>query len=498
MNDKLTAFLRTKPPTFAGSCNPLDADDWLRVIQRKLEPFECQGRDKVLLAAHQLIGTALAWWENYCAAAEDASTITWEEFVREFRRYHIPSATMKCKADEFRALQQGSMTVEEYTHRFMELARYAPEEVNDDDKKQDMFKKGLNPELRTLLTPQIYLDFNTLMNKAILTERAKTEERKDNKRKFLESKACQQNRFQKPRNFSYTSPRSQAPMQYRTQSQVTGPRAPDTQPRSQSTMRAPQSNTSLVASDNNNVRACFNCRETGHFIANCPYAKNKPATSAFSNIVNGPRPALTGANRVPIHHNDNSQQMKQPQQSFGRARVNHIDALEAQEAQGIVLGEYLVNSALATVLFDSGASHSFISSSFVEKHKIPTVLLKTPLLTRTPGGDINCQLGCPRVRINLSGVELLADLVILKSGGIDVILGMDWLSRHNGLIGCTDKVVHLTNPEGIRVICHTRESEFNPMVFNMEAKPLEGVPVVNEYPDVFPEELPGMPPDRDI
>jgi hypothetical protein len=103
---------------------------------------------------------ALAWWENYCAAAEDASTITWEEFVREFHRYHIPSATMKRKADEFRALQQGSMTVEEYTHRFMELARYAPEEVNNNDKKQDMFKKGLNPELRTLLTPQIYPDFN--------------------------------------------------------------------------------------------------------------------------------------------------------------------------------------------------------------------------------------------------------------------------------------------------------------------------------------------------
>ena len=74
-NDKLAAFLRTKPPTFAGSSNPLEADDWLRVIQRKLEPFECQDRDKVLLAAHQLTGTALAWWENYCAA-EDASTIT--------------------------------------------------------------------------------------------------------------------------------------------------------------------------------------------------------------------------------------------------------------------------------------------------------------------------------------------------------------------------------------------------------------------------------------
>ena len=42
MNDKLTAFLRTKPPTFAGSSNPLEAEDWLRVIERKLEPFECQ------------------------------------------------------------------------------------------------------------------------------------------------------------------------------------------------------------------------------------------------------------------------------------------------------------------------------------------------------------------------------------------------------------------------------------------------------------------------
>ena len=83
------------------------------------------------------------------------------------------------------------MSVEEYTHQFMELARYAPEEVDSDEKKQDMFKKGLTPELRTLLTPQIYPDFNTLMNKTILTERAKEEERKDNKHKFIESKARQ-------------------------------------------------------------------------------------------------------------------------------------------------------------------------------------------------------------------------------------------------------------------------------------------------------------------
>ena len=78
-------------------------------------------------------------------------------------------------------------------------------------------------------------------------------------------------------------------------------------------MRAPQSNASQVTNNNSNVRACFNCRETGHFIADCPYAKNKPATSAFSNTVNGPNPVLTGANRVPLRGNSNNNNNQQRQ-----------------------------------------------------------------------------------------------------------------------------------------------------------------------------------------
>src|SRR5688572_29878802 len=157
-----------------------------------------------------------------------------------------------------------------------------------------MFKKGLNAELRTLLTPQIYPDFNTLMNMAILTERAKAKERRDNKRRFLESKTHQQNRFQKPRSFGHPFPRSQAPMHYRTQSQAPGSHQTAAPFRSQNPTKAPQSSASQVTG---NSRACFNYRELGHFIANCPYA-NKLAASAFSNSVAGPRVALSVANRV--------------------------------------------------------------------------------------------------------------------------------------------------------------------------------------------------------
>jgi hypothetical protein len=142
-------------------------------------------------------------------------------------------------------------------------------------------------------------------------------------------------------------------MQYRTQSQASGSHQPNPQFRNQNN-KAPQNSTSQVTTNTNNPKTCFNCRETGHFIANCPYAKNKPAASAYSNSVNGPRPALSSANRVPVRNNNNpsnnnNQQMRAPQQSYGQARVNHIGAQEAQNAQGVVLGEFLVSSVLATV-----------------------------------------------------------------------------------------------------------------------------------------------------
>jgi hypothetical protein len=199
--------------------------------------------------------------------------------VEEFRRYHIPEATLKRKADEFHELRQGNKSVEEYTYQFIELARYAPEEVDKDSKKQEMFKKGLTPELRTLPTPQIYPDFNTLMNMSILTERARAEEKKENKRKFMEHKAQQQEHSQRQRSFGHPMSRFLAPMQYRTQSQATGSQGPRAQFKpynNQDTMKPPQSNTSqITANNNNNSRVCFNCRETGHFIANCPYAKSQ-------------------------------------------------------------------------------------------------------------------------------------------------------------------------------------------------------------------------------
>jgi hypothetical protein len=85
----------------------------------------------------------------------------------------------------------------------------------------------------------------------------------------------------------------------------------------------------------------------------------------------------------------------------------------------------------------------------------------------------------------------LANLAILPSQGIDVILGMDWLTKHKGIISCEDKTVLLTDHQGRSVSCQAQPPTQDPMVFNLAT---ENISVVEEFMDVFPEELLGMPP----
>jgi hypothetical protein len=99
---------------------------------------------------------------------------------------------------------------------------------------------------------------------------------------------------------------------------------------------------------------------------------------------------------------------------------------EAQQAQDVVLGMFLASSHPAIVLFDSEASHSFISSTFVAKHHLPITIMKYTMLVSSPGGEMRTKHICPAVSITIRGVDFLANLIILDAKGIDIILGLDW------------------------------------------------------------------------
>jgi hypothetical protein len=141
--DRLGEFQRTKSPTFFQAMEPMDADDWLKSMEKKLQVVQCNNHEKVLLASHQLSGPVADWWDAYVEAHEEPESINWPEFRAAFRAHHVPRGVIKMKKKEFQDLKQGSMSVNKYTTKFTQLSRYAPHEVDTDEKKQKMLPKWL-------------------------------------------------------------------------------------------------------------------------------------------------------------------------------------------------------------------------------------------------------------------------------------------------------------------------------------------------------------------
>jgi hypothetical protein len=113
----------------------MEAKDWLKSIEKKLEIAQCTNQEIVLFATHQLFGTTADWWETNRNSHPNVGAITWNEFKPRFRTHYVPCGTLKLKKKEFSKLQQGEVTVNEYLNRFTQLSRYAPDDVNTDEKK---------------------------------------------------------------------------------------------------------------------------------------------------------------------------------------------------------------------------------------------------------------------------------------------------------------------------------------------------------------------------
>jgi hypothetical protein len=158
----------------------------------------------------------------------NVNTTTWNEFKARFRTHYVPRGTMKLKRKEFADLKQSGMTVNEYLNSFIQFSRYAPDDISMDEKKQDVFLNGLNDDIQFQLLNTDYVDFQHMVNKAIVIESKIREMEKDGKRKVsfsgqssgsnVRPHVSQPNQFFKPLQMNRPSmpvqvPRSQFPMQ---------------------------------------------------------------------------------------------------------------------------------------------------------------------------------------------------------------------------------------------------------------------------------------------
>jgi hypothetical protein len=99
--DRQGDFQHTKPPIFSYVVEPMDVDDWLKSVEKKLQVVQCNNCEKVLIASHQLSGPIANWWDAYVEAHGEHESINWSEFRAAFRAHHVPQGVIKLKKKEF-------------------------------------------------------------------------------------------------------------------------------------------------------------------------------------------------------------------------------------------------------------------------------------------------------------------------------------------------------------------------------------------------------------
>jgi hypothetical protein len=161
---------------------------------------------------------------------------------------------------------------------------------------------------------------------------------------------------------------------------------------------------------------------------------------------------------------------------------------------------FYINSIPATILFDSRATYSFISARYANINELPLQNMQKPLIVITPKGPIEANYMTNRLTLTIMGREFWATPIVLEESNIDLILSMSWLRKAKAVIHCARGTVELTSSKGERFeVDITITASTRPVVYLVDGKFIgSNIRVVRDFPYVFPEELPGMPPDREV
>jgi hypothetical protein len=348
---------------------------------------QCTDREKVLYALGRLTGPTVDWWDAYCASHATADTITWTKFSTNFWNYHIHVGLMKIKK-EFLSLKHRGMAESEYIDKFIQLSRYAPEEVADDEKKQELFLEWLIGPLAMLhhREPQSAQVVGNTHIRALLRKQCKPH----------------------PKHHKLVK-------------------------------LAPNQNIATLATPTTST--CFKCGEAGHYAIVCP-KKVAYTTPAWGSNLNRWNQSSSNGKQAPPNSHD--------QRGYNIARVNQISVEATVDGSDIVIVTFFINSISASILFDSGASHSFISAHYVNSHDLPLVNMCKPMVVIKPKELIEANFICHQLDITILGRNFWATPIVLERSSIDLILCMTWLTKCKAIIHFVKGTVELTSPDGDR------------------------------------------------
>ncbi|KAL0551864.1 hypothetical protein IC582_010953 [Cucumis melo] len=458
---------------------------WLSSLETIFRYMKCPEDQKVQCAVFMLTDRGTAWWETTeRMLGGDVSQITWQQFKESFYAKFFSASLRDAKRQEFLNLEQGDMTVEQYDAEFDMLSRFAPEMIATEAARADKFVRGLRLDIQGLVRafrPATHADALRLAVDLSLQERANSSKTAGRGSTSGQKRKAEQQPVPVPqRNF-----RSGGEFRSFQQKPFEGGEAARGKPLC-TTCGKHHLGRCLFG-----TRTCFKCRQEGHTADRCPLR-------------------LTGIAQ--------NQGAGAPHQG----RVFATNRTEAEKAGTVVTGTLPVLGHYALVLFDSGSSHSFISSAFVSHARLEVEPLHHVLSVSTPSGE--CMLSREKVKacqIEIAGHVIEVTLIVLDMLDFDVILGMDWLAANHASIDCSRKEVTFNPPSmasfkfkgggskslpqiisAIRASKLLSQGTWGILASVVDTREvdvsLSSEPVVRDYPDVFPEELPGLPPHREV
>ncbi|XP_070024836.1 uncharacterized protein [Nicotiana sylvestris] len=489
---RLERFSRLQPPTFSG-VEGEDAQGFLDKCQRML----------------RTAGPAFTWWEEFERRRPiGVKTLTCKQFSTVFLEKYVPQSHREELRCQFEWLTQGDMIVTQYELRFTQLAQHAAWMILTDRERIRRFVDGLNYPIRILMTRDraTAVTFEEVVDAArhIETDRRREREEREAKRPRGSgnfSGAMSRGQFQRRKGHSFRPPQSG-----RTESSgASSNRGHQGHQQSQPALSA------LLAQSSDPTSSV-----QGSSAARGSYQSPSPAPGRCYECA--PTQSARGGGQVA-----RGRPKGEDRTGGGQARFYALpDRKDASASNAVITGIILVCHRDASVLFDPGSTYSYVSSYFAHYLGTTRGYLALPVHVSTPVGDTIIMDHVYRsCLVTIGGLETRVDLLLLGMVDFDVILGMDWLYPYHAILDCHAKTVTLAIP-GIPRIEWRGVTDFVPsrvisflkaqrmvgkgylsyLTFvrdvGAEAPSLDSVPVVRDFPDVFPADLPGMPPDRDI